>query len=263
VRPLERKIRLALFLGGTALVVAVFAAVLLPLRLVARVSPRLGRRIVRPLGAHWVLILAAWARAACRVRLTIEGDDARRAPGPLIAVSNHQSIIDIIAISRVFWPRYPSFVAKEAIRKGIPNVSPGARLTGCAFISRRKGDERQKEEIGALGRRIEADRAIAVIFPEGTRGRGGALGPFKAGGLGALLRNAPSARVVPIAVDGSHRAATFASLLADFPGLEVKVRVGAPIEVAEGDRASEEGSRAVAERCRSFVERALAEWRTP
>jgi 1-acyl-sn-glycerol-3-phosphate acyltransferase len=61
-----------------------------------------------------------------------------------------------------------------------------------------------------LGDLIKEKNYSAVIFPEGTR-KGNDLKPFKPGGVAALLRKAPNALVVPIAIEGTmninmHRA---------------------------------------------------------
>ncbi|MCK5369500.1 MAG: 1-acyl-sn-glycerol-3-phosphate acyltransferase, partial [Cyclobacteriaceae bacterium] len=44
----------------------------------------------------------------------------------------------------------------------------------------------------------------ACIFPEGTRSKDGKVRRFKAGGLGTLLKTAPSAAIIPFAVDGNY-----------------------------------------------------------
>src|SRR5207302_1428774 len=77
----------------------------------------------------------------------------------------------------------------------------------------------------------------------------------------SILEAMRRAGVLPVALDGTFRAASFASLLSDFPGLEIRVRVGTPFEVPAEDRGSAEKMRLLGERCRAFCETALGEWR--
>lgn len=259
--PLGRRVRLVVFALGLPAILAVYGAILFPIRVANLISPPLARRLVRRVAASWVRVLTGWALRVCRMSLAVEGPRPEVRAGPLIVVSNHQSVMDIAILCRAVLPAYPTFIAKEQLRRFIPNISPAGRIAGTAFISRRQGDIAQLKRIRALGRQIEAERTITVIFAEGTRSRDGALGPFRSGGLGALLAAAPSARVLPVAIDGTHRAATFASILSHLPGLAVRLRYGEPFEVPAAARGDPETARAVADRCRAFCEKALAEWR--
>ncbi|MBK6692894.1 MAG: 1-acyl-sn-glycerol-3-phosphate acyltransferase [Myxococcales bacterium] len=46
--------------------------------------------------------------------------------------------------------------------------------------------------IADLTRRVRDEGVTAVIFPEGTRSKTGAMKPFKTGGLKELVRGAPT-----------------------------------------------------------------------
>src|SRR5207244_3034643 len=144
----------------------------------------------------------AWARAAAGMRLRIEGE--LPAGAGLVIVSNHQSLIDIPLLIATFPAANPLFVLKQELRWGIPNISPAARLGGHAFVSRKRNDRKQFETLASLGRRLASEPVSAVIFPEGTRSRDGRLGPFKPAGVAKLLRAAPAAPVIPVAIDGTH-----------------------------------------------------------
>jgi 1-acyl-sn-glycerol-3-phosphate acyltransferase len=259
VRTPEKTVRLAVFFTGFFAWVAWSGLEILGVRLLGLASPRLASRVMRRLAVRWNGVVAAWSRLVAGVEIELEGEVP--AGRDLIFVSNHQSIID----TTVFLARLGAcnllFVSKEQMRRGTPNISPCARYAGYAFISRQKGDTAQLAEIGRLGARLARERASAVIFAEGTRSRDGSLGPFKAGGIAALLRSAPTARVVPVAIDGTWRAASFAALFRDFPGMRIRVRVGEPFAVSAGAREDRAAVEAVAERCRAFCARALAAWR--
>ncbi|MCK8492680.1 MULTISPECIES: lysophospholipid acyltransferase family protein [Spirosoma] len=121
---------------------------------------------------------------------------------PIIFVANHQSMFDI---SPIIWflRRYtPIFVSKIELARGIPGVSYNLRKSGAALIDR-KDPKQAIVEIARLGKHIQQTKHSAVIFPEGTRSSSGQMRPFVAGGLAMLLKRAPSALVVPIAVRGT------------------------------------------------------------
>ncbi len=76
------------------------------------------------------------------------------------------------------------------------------RRSGAALIDRT--DAKQAiAEIARLGKHIGQLRHSAVIFPEGTRSASGQMRPFATGGVGILLKRAPAALIVPIAICGT------------------------------------------------------------
>ena len=121
---------------------------------------------------------------------------------PIIFVANHQSTFDIPPIIW-FLRRYtPVFVSKKELARGIPAVSYNLRRSGAALIDR--NDTKQAiGEISRLGKFIREHNYSAMIFPEGTRSPSGQMRPFAAGGVAVLLKRAPNALVVPIAIRGT------------------------------------------------------------
>ena len=148
---------------------------------------------------------------------------------PLIIVPNHQSMHDIPPIVWFMRKHQPKFVSKKELGKGIPSVSYNLRHGGSVLIDR--NDSRQAlSEIAKLGRYIEEHKRSAVIFPEGTRSRTGHSKPFKATGLKLLMKNAPSALVVPISINNSWKMLKYGK----FPngiGNHITFQVHKPIEV--------------------------------
>ncbi len=121
---------------------------------------------------------------------------------PIIFLANHQSMFDISPIGW-FLRRYrPIFVSKKELAKGIPSISYNLHKSGSALIDRKDGKQAMVE-IARLGTLIKANNYSAVIFPEGTRSSSGELKPFAVGGVAILLKKAPNALVVPIAISGT------------------------------------------------------------
>lgn len=123
---------------------------------------------------------------------------------PFIIVSNHQSMFDISPIEWYLTEFHPKFISKIELGKGIPSVSYNLRKGGSVLIDRK--DSRQAlPEIKKLGQYIEKNKRSAVIFPEGTRSRDGKLKNFHETGLKVLLKNSPSALIVPVTINNSWK----------------------------------------------------------
>jgi 1-acyl-sn-glycerol-3-phosphate acyltransferase len=123
---------------------------------------------------------------------------------PVIFVANHQSTFDIPAIIWFLRKRHPLFVSKIELAKGIPSISYNLRKSGAALINRKDGKQ-AIVEIARLGKLIHDTTGAAIIFPEGTRTASGMMKPFVAGGVATLLKRAPNALIVPVAIDGTGR----------------------------------------------------------
>ena len=121
---------------------------------------------------------------------------------PIIFVANHQSMFDISPIIWFLRRHTPTFVSKIELAHGFPGVSYNLRKSGAALIDR-KDPKQAIVEIARLGKLIQQQNLSAVIFPEGTRSKTGQMRPFVTGGVATLLKRAPSALVVPIAIRGT------------------------------------------------------------
>lgn len=123
---------------------------------------------------------------------------------PKIFIANHQSMYDIPAF---FWhlrKHHVKFISKIELTKGIPSISFNLKYGGGANIDR-KDTKQAAVEIIKLGRRLKEHNWSAVIFPEGTRAKDGKLKPFKVGGIATLLKAAPDALVIPVAIENSWK----------------------------------------------------------
>jgi 1-acyl-sn-glycerol-3-phosphate acyltransferase len=144
-------------------------------------------RFLRLVGVAISLTFPPW-------RLRVEG--RWPAGGPFVVVANHQSILDILLLSRL--PREMKWVAKESLF-GVPWAGWMLRLSGDIPV--RRGDPESGGE--ALARaRAYLDRGMSVmVFPEGTRSTTGELLPFKTGAFRLALE--AGVPVLPVAVSGT------------------------------------------------------------
>ena len=138
---------------------------------------------------------------------TIQFNDRDDLPAnrPIIFVANHQSMFDISPMIWFLRRFTPIFVSKIELAHGIPGVSYNLRKSGAALINREE-PKQAIVEIARLGKLIHQTNHSAVIFPEGTRSRAAdsyRMRPFVAGGVAMLLKRAPNALLVPIAVRGT------------------------------------------------------------
>ena len=127
---------------------------------------------------------------------------------PLIFVSNHQSMYDIIAMIWFFRRFHCKFVSKKELGSGIPSVSYNLRHGGSVLIDR-KDPKQAIPAIKGLSEYIEKHQRSAVIFPEGTRSKTGKPKEFAQSGLKILCKYAPSAYVVPVSINNSWKMVKF------------------------------------------------------
>ena len=139
---------------------------------------------------------------------TFENRDTIPKNVPIIFVSNHQSLYDIVGIIWFLRRFHVKFVSKKELGKGIPSVSYNLRHGGSILIDR--NDPKQAIPlIKSLAEDIEKHKHSAVIFPEGTRSKDGKPKEFAQSGLKILCKNAPSAYVVPITINNSWKMVKF------------------------------------------------------
>jgi 1-acyl-sn-glycerol-3-phosphate acyltransferase len=192
----------------------------------------------------------------CGTRIEVEREGTLAPGRPAIFVSNHQSMFDIPILGALLAPHFLKFVSKrELARRWIPSISYNLRRGGNALINRLdRGDA--VDAIRRLGEEEIAGRGVsALIFPEGTRARGGVLASFKPQGTLALMAAAPDAPVVPVAIDESWRLLEHRLRPVPF-GTRVRVFVGAPIE-----RSPDEDAGGVVRGVEATIAATLARWR--
>jgi 1-acyl-sn-glycerol-3-phosphate acyltransferase len=188
------------------------------------------------------------------MRLEVERSPAVKAHTPYVIISNHQSMLDVPIFGGLLFTNYPKYVSKRSLGSWIPSISYNLRRGGNALIDRDDREQAQAE-IRALGERAERRGVSAVIYPEGTRSRGGQLRPFKPGGTLTLLKAAPRLAVVPATIDGSWRLLRYNLLPIPF-GVTVRVRFSDPIPRTSGEDPS-----LLLERAHAEITATLERWR--
>jgi 1-acyl-sn-glycerol-3-phosphate acyltransferase len=190
----------------------------------------------------------------CDTRLLVERAPGLRPTASYIVVANHQSMFDIPIIGALLRSNFPKYVSKRELARWIPSVSYNLRRGGHVLIDRSDALS-AVAAIRELGERVRDGRCSAVIFPEGTRARLGALGEFRRAGLAALLDAAPDTPVVPMAIDESWRLLRHNMLPVPW-GVRIRVGIGQPIARAGG-----EDRGALIARVRDEIDAMLRRWR--
>jgi 1-acyl-sn-glycerol-3-phosphate acyltransferase len=127
-------------------------------------------------------------------RLEVEGHWPKG--GPYVVVANHQSMLDVLLISRL--PSEMKWFAKESLF-GVPWVGWMFKLAGDIPV--RRGDKESSGEVLAKARNYLSHGMSVMIFPEGTRSVTGEMRPFKSGAFRLAVE--AGVPVLPLAVLGT------------------------------------------------------------
>lgn len=166
-------------------------------------------------------------------RLTVKGREKIERGKPYIVMSNHQSLLDVLAlIGRI--PLQIRWIVKRELRK-IPVFGYALERMGHIYIDR--GDhENAYRGLDVAAERIRGGTSV-IIFPEGTRSRDGRLMRFKKGGAYLAIKSGVS--ILPVTVNGGHFALPKGTM-ALMPG-KMEIIVGDPIDPTKyGDEGLEE-----------------------
>jgi 1-acyl-sn-glycerol-3-phosphate acyltransferase len=141
--------------------------------------------------------LYTWLNPAWRVRL--EGLERIRRDAAYVMVANHQSLLDILVLFRLFV--HFKWVSKiENFR--VPAI--GWNMSLNRYIKLRRGDRASVERMLNACERTIAEGSSIMMFPEGTRSPDGCLRAFKTGAFALAQRAA--APLLPIIVQGTANA---------------------------------------------------------
>jgi 1-acyl-sn-glycerol-3-phosphate acyltransferase len=169
-----------------------------------------------------------WATGLLRtwgVRVDVVG--AARIPrsGPYVIMSNHSSHADVPILFATL-PLVPGFIAKKELSR-IPFLSMALRAGGHVLIDR-ADHQSGMQGIKLAAREVQAGKTIAV-FPEGTRGDGATLLPFKKGAF--LIAKRAGVPIIPVGIRGSHAVLRRGEILPHAMG--VSVHIGEPVSQSD------------------------------
>lgn len=147
-------------------------------------------------------ITTRWAKFVMKLsgaKITIIGQENIPKDKTVLFISNHQSNFDIpLLMSSIDVPK--GFIAKKELEKW-PMISIWMKYTNCIFMDR--NNLRKSAEAIVEGTKLLKNGYSMVIFPEGTRSKGGPVGEFKAGSF--KLATKSKCPIVPVTIDGTYK----------------------------------------------------------
>ncbi|PYJ90401.1 MAG: 1-acyl-sn-glycerol-3-phosphate acyltransferase [Verrucomicrobia bacterium] len=155
--------------------------------------------------AHQVCFLLLRSYFAIAHRLTIMGREKLPAHGPFVLAANHCSHLDALALGTALTRRYrerafPIAAGDVFFQSTVTSTFSAIMLNALPMWRKNCGPH----ALADLRQKLQEERAIFIIFPEGGRSRNGSMMPFKHG-LGMLVAetNVP---VVPCGLVGTFEA---------------------------------------------------------
>ena len=147
-------------------------------------------------------ITTRWAKFVMKLsgaKITVIGEENLPKDQTVLFVANHQSNFDIpLLMSSINIPK--GFIAKKELEKW-PMISTWMRYINCIFMDR--SNLRKSAEAIVEGTKLLKSGYSMVIFPEGTRSKGGPVGEFKAGSF--KLATKSKRQIVPVTIDGTYK----------------------------------------------------------
>lgn len=115
---------------------------------------------------NYVVARAFYALAsyALDIKVVVEGEEHLQTR-PAVMVSNHQSMLDILCLGRMF-PQKASIMAKKELQW--TPLGPWMFMSGAIFIDR-GNSSRAQESLAAAGEKMKSKGISLMMYPEGTR----------------------------------------------------------------------------------------------
>jgi len=176
-------------------------------------------RLAYRMAQHW----AAFNLKLTGTHVVVDGLEQLDPRQSYVFMSNHRSNLDVLVLVEALWKFQLRWVAKEELFR-IPGFGWGLRATKQILVNR--ADHAQAVASLAAAKQRMHDRISVVFFPEGTRGCGGEMLPFKKGGFVFAIET--GATIVPIAIIGTASILPRASWIPRRGG-DVRVSICRPI----------------------------------
>ncbi|HUY42542.1 MAG TPA: lysophospholipid acyltransferase family protein [Acidimicrobiales bacterium] len=179
------------------------------------------------------------------LRPSIEGVQHIPSSGPVIIAPIHRSNVDF-AVSVFLSPRKVFFMAKDSLFR-VPILGPLLIRVGAFPVRRGSADRESMARAEEILRRGQA----LVLFPEGTRKEGMAVGPLQDGAMFVAARS--GAWVVPVGIGGTEKAMPHGAKLPRLVKIHIVVGEAIAPPVGEG-RVSRSAITAKSEELRAALE---------
>jgi len=155
--------------------------------------------------AHHACFLLIRSYFAIAHRLTIVGRENLPAQGPFVLAANHCSHLDALTLGAALTPRhreraFPIAAGDVFFQTKVTSTFSAIMLNALPMWRKNCGPHALAE----LRRKLQEEKAIFIIFPEGGRSRTGSMSPFKHG-LGMLVAGT-DVPVVPCGLFGTFEA---------------------------------------------------------
>jgi 1-acyl-sn-glycerol-3-phosphate acyltransferase len=140
-----------------------------------------------------------WSRTIMKItgsKVTVSGQHLIP-DGPVVFIANHEGNFDVPVLLG-FIEKPFGFVSKVEVKK-VPVLSSWMQVMNCVFLDRK--DRRQAIRSIQEGVTLLRQGHSMIIFPEGTRSKGGPVSAFKAGSF--RLAKGAGVPIVPISIAGT------------------------------------------------------------
>ncbi|XGW04201.1 hypothetical protein V3C99_015392 [Haemonchus contortus] len=112
-------------------------------------------------------------------------ENLKKLSGSAVVICNHQSTVDVVAMTRV-WPPRGTVMMKESL-KYIPFFNLTSIFANAVFVKRFKRG-RVSDTVEQCVKQMKKYNLKIWIFPEGTRNHGDGMLPFKKGAFNIAVR---------------------------------------------------------------------------
>ena len=233
----------------TWLIMVVLALIFMPFQLLLFFLTVLFDKHRRLMHYHGSLYVTLALMLTPIMKLKIEGWENLDRSKSHVVIMNHQSLIDILLVFRLF---YPVKMIGKKILAMIPIVGWDIFLAGHIFVDRSS----RKSQFRAIRRmeKILKTGDSLLVFPEGTRTTDGEIQKFRRGGFRAATETGTP--VLPVVIDGAFQALPKSTVTVDRKHT-VRISIMPPVPVEEKEDMGE-----LAGRCQQLMTAELARMRS-